>query len=1144
MPNYIEELLSLSGRHARSISLTRDLHDDHVVESYLFTPNGINALRQIGEGIASGRTQRAWKIVGPYGSGKSALGVMLAQLLAGATRHSRAASQLSTTSPEVAGLFSAANRLSLPIVGARMSFGLALATALDDAAQHLAKGNNAKTWRKSIEFEKQTYRGQPFNAASGEMVSDFADVVIAAGYQGLALLIDEVAKFVEYAALYPEQGDLIALQQVAEAACVSDDDKLIVIAMLHQHFASYAAGVGRALNDEWHKIAARFEEIPFDEPIERYAHFASHSLAVTPELSKNKELVAVCRKSFAQAIELGFLRAPSAADKNLFKQAERIYPLHPLTLVAFATISKRYGQSERSFHAFLKGSEPKGLREFVQRNEVGAWYRLINLYDFLSEGNGLRFRDLSAERRWDFARASVDRVGQDTRLSSVLKTIAVLELAQANLGAPLTAEVVSFALGDEDIVAVTGTLTMLVEQGTLVKRRKLGEYGMAVSDAINIEALYERAARSNESDLIVSGISKTLSQRPIVANRHYADTGTIRTMGILVGTLDAWPQEPIAKSGNAQTDAWLKLVLMAQSTEANQRFMLRVKDEQDQLAVTASLPLSTEGRAALAELAIWHIVQREVNSKRLDPWTSRYVEGRLQYASEAVERLVTSALTPSTGQPGPTYWHMGEVVPRSERLNPSQIASWLFETIYAQTPRVVNELINKDKPTPAIVLARQRMLDVILSGDVSRRICGDSEFPPERLIHTTLLKDTGIWHEVRGQWKLQAPSKGSPVDISAVWTEISVQLSANIPRTFAEVIDALAMPPLGVRAGPAGIWIVLYLLVNRSRCAVFERGTLILELTAEHLQRMYKSPQIFVLRELVDADASKNLLADYRVALATVGCAVNSNASYLELARTLFLWFARLPDFTKQTLRIGKDAALVRGILNKATDPIELLTHTLPVGHADTKSKLGFADWLASALVDLGMAHRQLQDTVAAELSKGFGISGPLSRVRNQLQAECTKEASKLADAKLKSFILRCTDLLLTDEKWLDSVGSLVVQRPLDSWVDDTIGKFQECLGDLCGRYKRWMQVVTYRGEAPRAADRFVGLTLTKPGGEEATMFVITDEPSAALANDVLALIKLSSNGNRGLGAAALAQALLNFQAESDSKSAEGFRHG
>lgn len=83
MSERIINLLTLGGRHTRSIALDRDLHDDSIVDGYLITPNALGALKQIGENLAKGSAQRAWKIVGPYGSGKSALGVMLAQLMSG-----------------------------------------------------------------------------------------------------------------------------------------------------------------------------------------------------------------------------------------------------------------------------------------------------------------------------------------------------------------------------------------------------------------------------------------------------------------------------------------------------------------------------------------------------------------------------------------------------------------------------------------------------------------------------------------------------------------------------------------------------------------------------------------------------------------------------------------------------------------------------------------------------------------------------------------------------------------------------------------------------------------------------------------------------------------------------------------------------
>ncbi|MBB5192299.1 hypothetical protein HNQ50_003040 [Silvimonas terrae] len=1144
MSDQVISLLALDGQHTRSISLERDLHDDRVIDSYLLTPNSIGAIRQIASDMASGNAQRAWKIVGPYGSGKSALGVMLAQLMAGPELHGPAAARLREVSASTADLFKAGRRYSLAVVGSRVSFGVALAVAISDALVVLGKKKALAAVQKQLDIAGGTYRSLPFNSIAGELASDFAAALQADGYQGLTLLIDEVGKFIEYAALHPSEGDLIAIQQVAEAACKYDDDKLAVIAMLHQHFASYAAGVGRALGDEWHKISARFAEIPFDEPVERYAYFARHALGVTGQLQQQAELTTEAKEVYARAVEYGVLRSASEQDATLFEEAECLYPLHPLTLAAMATVSKRFGQSERTFHSFLKGAESGGLRDFAQSHPIGNWYRITDLYDFLAGGYGLRFRDLGAERRWVFAQEAIQRITQNEVALNVLKAIAVLELVQGGLGTPINVETIDYALGAANAPEIAATLAHLVEQGVLVKRKRNTEFALAVSDAVNIEALYEEAARRNENDLIQTGINAALSKRPVVANRHYDETGTIRTMGVLVGTSEIWPQLPDPKVDEARPDGWLKIVLVIEGSDSSVRALQRLAEENEALCVSGCLVLSAEGRSALADYAIWQEIMREVSAKRLDPWSTRYVEGRLQEAANLVERAVTSALMPSAERPGPTYWYRGAAIEGSERMNASQLASWLFERTFSKAPRIVNELINKDKPASPIVLARQRLFDVILAGDVTRPICGQDEYPPERLIHTSLLRETGIWHEREGQWSLHEPTELAANDIRFVWQAISEGLAGDEPQSFASLMAILGAPPLGVRAGPAGIWIVLYLLVNRSRCAVFERGTLLLELTSEHLQRMFKSPQNFTLRELSNVGDNTRLLADYRNALAAIGCALEHDASYLDVARSLIRWFIRLPDFSKQTQRVGKDAALIRSMLSKTTDPIALLTQTLRKAHVESKSKESFLTWLTSALTDLGMAYRKLQEDVAAELSRGFRINGPLSRVRNQLQAECSKEGATLADTKLKSFILRCTDLILSDEKWLDSVGSLIVQRPLDTWSDDTLSRFQEGLSELCGRYQRWMQVVMRRGVAPRAADRFVGLTLTMAGGEEQAVFVATTDSSKALAQNVLALVKESAQGDAQMAAAALAQAIMDLQLAADSREEEEAKHG
>lgn len=1132
MLNRIIDGLELNTHHIRSISLSRDLHDDTAIASYLPTPNAVQALKQIGTALAEYRTQRAWKVVGPYGSGKSALGIVLAQLLAGRDAHPATSEMLRETSASVADLFADSRRFPLAIVGARLSIGLALEAEVHRALEGWHQGKGVSALKRHLR-EPGLYKGRPINAVAGELMRDFTSVARAQGFSGTLLLVDEMGKFVEHAAMSPEAGDLIALQQLAEEACRQGDDSLAMVVLQHQHFASYAAGIGRALGEEWHKVGSRFEEIPFDEPVERYVHFAAHALGTKPVLNRDPKLVNTAQSLFGTALEQSVLRAPTSTDRRLFQHPEKLYPLHPLTLASLAVVSKRYGQSERSFHAFLNSNEPAGLRDFAQVTSIEGypWYRLAQVFDYLASGNGLRFRDLAAERRWAFALVCIERHAKDADALVALKTIAVLELVQAPLALRITPELVAFALGNLSVTDTRTLLDRLVTQGLLICRHSRSEYGFAVSDAVNIEALYEHAAQASDDELTVRGASHALGNRLVVANKHYGHRGTIRTLAIDVGTIAAWPHAGANKSDSeGRPDGWLRLILVIAGSRDERQALDRVRNADDPLSVHCCLSLSVQGRAALVELAIWLAVQREVAAKRLDPWTSQYVESRLHQAKEDVDALVLSALASNLGRTGPVYWHLGEVIPDSESMNVGQVASWMFEKVFHRAPCIVNELINKDRPASAIVLARQRLLDALLAGSGDSPLFRDNEYPPERLIHATLLRDTGIWQANGNNWELVEPKLGARVDISALWTEISLILAREDAPTFEQVLQALAAPPFGVRNGPASIWVTLYVMIRRSRCAVFERGTLVLELTSEHLQRMHRNPHTFTLRELPQAQGGHNLLRDYGAVLASLGAVPSDETTYLELARALYRWFARLSDFTQQTGRVSKDAALVRSALRKAQDPIQLLTSTLPKAYAQSKGGHPFQEWLSAALTDLGMSQRKLQDAVVAELGLAFEMVGPLGKIRSQLQSECSGAATGLADARLKSFVLRCTDLTLTDEKWLDSVASLLVQRPLDAWTDETVDSFAQAITDISGHYRRWLRLVMQRKGAPRAAERFVSLTLTSASGQESALLVVTTEHSTRLARNVLDLLAQEAGVDPQTAAAALAQALQNLQ--------------
>src|SRR5690606_29549461 len=76
---------------------------------------------------------------------------------------------------------------------------------------------------------------------------------------GLALIMDEMGKFLEHAAL--EQSDIHVFQELAEIASRSNG-KLLVVGILHQAFDEYAQRLSRESRDEWLKIQGRYLDLP------------------------------------------------------------------------------------------------------------------------------------------------------------------------------------------------------------------------------------------------------------------------------------------------------------------------------------------------------------------------------------------------------------------------------------------------------------------------------------------------------------------------------------------------------------------------------------------------------------------------------------------------------------------------------------------------------------------------------------------------------------------------------------------------------------------------------------------------------------------------------------------------------------------
>ena len=79
----IADVLNVEGRFLRSANLERDFRDPTALSGYVVTDFARSSLARIAEGLKPGSGQRAWRVTGHYGAGKSSFALFLAHLVAG-----------------------------------------------------------------------------------------------------------------------------------------------------------------------------------------------------------------------------------------------------------------------------------------------------------------------------------------------------------------------------------------------------------------------------------------------------------------------------------------------------------------------------------------------------------------------------------------------------------------------------------------------------------------------------------------------------------------------------------------------------------------------------------------------------------------------------------------------------------------------------------------------------------------------------------------------------------------------------------------------------------------------------------------------------------------------------------------------------
>jgi hypothetical protein len=1103
----ISEHFHVPERFVRSVQLERDFQDSGALDEYIVTPAMAEAFVRLRDALRPESGRRAWRITGDYGVGKSSFALVVAHLMArkGGKGLDRIAADLGW---DMGG--------TLPVLwpvlltGSRSSMFAALATAVAAAvdSKRPARGKTPRAHAAMIDRARSISASG--NALELEaLLADFRALAVESG-AGVLLIVDELGKFLEHAA-QGEGEDVFILQRVAEMAARSGKHPFVVLGLLHQGFHAYADRLPMASRNEWEKVAGRFEEIVFDQPLAHMAALVAGALRLDPAALPSP-VREVARQIASATAQTGWLGGGTVGAVGL--DVARLYPLHPTVLPVLVRFFARFGQHERSLFGFLLSNEPFGLQAFATRSVTSEnWYRLDDLYDYVRACFGHRLAGASYRSHWLRIVSTIDTaVAASAFELKLLKAVAVLNLLDADDLIPTSrALAASFSPDQEKDVSIA--LDRLVKRGLLFHRGALGGYKLWPNASVNLEEALRQAERAiGPVRSTAAGLISHLPADPIMARRHYLERGTLRYFErryCETTDLTACAGKP------TEADGLFITVLSDDGAARSAAIEIAKKPEfARRRDIVISFPPPVSNLASeLADLRLWVWVSQNIAELADDSYARDEVSRQVSLADRGLHGRMRALEDGNEGPSSIFVWAGDKIELSDSERAVSSLLSRVCDELYAAAPLITNELLNRNQVSSAAAAARMRLVERIFeSAELPNLGLPEAKAPPEKSIYLSILKKGTLHVQTDTGFGLKFPGDNDPLRLRPALDALLASIAAGGGDRVAvgSLIAELRAPPYGVRDGVAPLLLAFVLRTHAHELAVYEHGTFLHRFGPSDFQRIIKGPQHF---EIQHCQVSGVRLEVFEALVRNFSDAVpNRSIDLLDVVKPLCLFAAQLPDFTKKTNGVSATARAVRDALLGAREPLNLLFTDLPqacgldgfrpyAGPDISEARL-FVDRLQEAVEELRQAYDALLNRIQRRTSEA--LNQP-SFDRVAVASRAARVSLVAREPRLRTFALRLRDPGLTDKAWAEALGSYVISKPPAKWLAADEARYDDEAGTLAEHFCKTEAAAFANPGMPPQAEA-VRLNLTRGDGEDVVR-VVEGPPDEDLAGqaDVIA---------------------------------------
>ncbi|MCA0984296.1 hypothetical protein LCL89_09585 [Halobacillus yeomjeoni] len=831
---------------------------------------------------------------------------------------------------------------------------------------------------------------------------------------GIIFVYDEFGRFLQSLNSESINEAMQDLQDVAELAN-EEESNLHTILIAHKNLRQYFSHLSTEFQQEFQRIEKRYGLYYIDNDRSTFLRLGQKIISDF-KTSAPKEYVLHTKEHLR--------KYPLFQELNM-TELERLvvkgfYPMHPVATFLLPELSKIYGQNERTLFTFLESNVSGGLKKHIgSEKDEYLPHQLFNYF----------FQDIENIGQYEGESEDLilfNRLIKKTTLSSkeedLLKLLTILKLTSSYSKVKVTTEFLNFSMKSN----VEQELQDLTDKKVIRYNFVQGYWEMYDGSSVNLDSAIEeqylnvKLSKDDIENYILSLIKKKF-YIPTQYN-HRKSMTRFAKVNIITGDRIHNEAEGELVNDSSKSDILINFVIPTRADHSNLVEKIKeIKDEFTYFVIDDSLSLED----IVKELKLWKSCEYLLEEGSLAKEDQGVLE-ELDFKIAELKNNLYKQLRNYDEFSNQLQWiYKGEAFSVNSQLQLEKILTNLMESTYSETPEILNDAFNRRSISRVQKKAAIDVINAIIQTPEEDNI-GIKGTGPDYLIYATVFKNNNI--KVNELGKIAHPS------FRNIRERLLTQISSGNESSLKDLVDILTSTPYGIRE-PIVPLLLIGLLRDKWDYLVFYKNDMFIAgLDGEIIYEMMEDDPEKIFVKYYDFNETYKLFFKYieNVFNEYIHESMEGKPLFLKVTSALLEWLRKLPKYTQLSEDMNKE-------LNEFKEYIRY-------SEIDPDASLQF-------LKSKWEENEYFIEKYKEELENYLNIKSNEVKCYVYEQLSCDDFASLLKWSKEQDSFQQKTNPLVysvlnsNDERDLVSnLSQEVIGVPLNNWSDITANAFYEQL--------------------------------------------------------------------------------------------------